>query len=81
MGIWEIISGALLILASLCIIIMVMLQEGKGNGLSSVMSGSEMMNEGRARSRDTVLAKYTKIAAIVFFIATFLVSVFSIYLK
>lgn len=82
MGIFEIISGALLLISSILIILMVLFQESKGSGLSSVISGGEMMsNEGRTRSKDARLAKYTKYAAIVFFVATVLVSVFGIYFK
>ena len=40
-----------------------------------------MANEGRTRSKDAILAKYTKYAAIGFFVCTVLVGVFSIYLK
>ena len=44
--------------------------------------GGEMMgNEGRSRSSNAMLAKYTKYAAIVFFVLAILVGVISIYLK
>lgn len=79
MGVLEIISGVLLILCSIAIVLMVLFQESKGNGLSGVIGGGEMMDNGR--TPNSVLAKYTKYAAIVFFVLTILVSVFSIYLK
>lgn len=51
MGVLEIISGVLLILCSIAIIVMVLFQESKGNGLSGAIAGGEMMgNEGRSRS-------------------------------
>ncbi|MBP8855369.1 MAG: preprotein translocase subunit SecG [Oscillospiraceae bacterium] len=82
MGIFEIISSAILLIASVVIILSVLFQESKGNGLSGAISGGEMMaNEGRTRSKDAILAKYTKYAAIGFFVCTVLVGVFSIYLK
>ena len=40
-----------------------------------------MGNEGRSRSSNAMLAKYTKYAAIVFFVRAILVGVISIYLK
>ncbi len=50
MGVLEIISGVLLILCSIAIIVMVLFQESKGNGLSGAIAGGEMMgNEGRSR--------------------------------
>ena len=82
MGVLEIISGVLLILCSIAIIVMVLFQESKGNGLSGAIAGGEMMgNEGRSRSSNAMLAKYTKYAAIVFFVLAILVGVISIYLK
>ncbi|MEG0769472.1 MAG: preprotein translocase subunit SecG [Ruthenibacterium sp.] len=80
MGVLEIISGVLLILCSIAIILMVLFQESKGNGLSGVIGGGEMMENG-GRSSNSMLAKYTKYAAIGFFVLAILVSVVSIYLK
>ena len=60
MCVLEIISGVLLILCSIAIIVMVLFQESKGNGLSGAIAGGEMMgNEGRSRSSNAMLAKYT----------------------
>ena len=39
MGVLEIISGVLLILCSIAIIVMVLFQESKGNGLSGAIAG------------------------------------------
>ncbi len=78
----EIISGIVLILSCIVIIILVMLQESKGNGLAGAIGGGEMLDAAnRTTSRDAILARFTKIAAVVFFIITLLVSLFSIYLK
>ena len=43
MGVLEIISGVLLILCSIAIIVMVLFQESKGNGLSGAIAGGEML--------------------------------------
>ena len=43
MGVLEIVSGVLLILCSLAILVMVLLQDSKGRGLSGVIGGGEMM--------------------------------------
>lgn len=82
MNVLEIVSGVLLVFTSILIVIMVLFQESKGNGLSGAIGGGEMLSgESRARSGNAMLAKYTKYAAIVFFVLTILVSVFSIYMK
>ena len=78
----EIISGVLLIVCSVAIIVLVLFQESKGNGLSGAIAGGEMMgNEGRSRSSGAVLAKYTKYAAIAFFVLAIFACVISVYLK
>ncbi len=78
----EIVSGIVLIISCLIIILLVMLQESKGNGLAGAIGGGEMLDAAnRTTSRDAVLAKFTKIAAVVFFIITLVVSLFSIYFK
>ncbi|MGD9559667.1 MAG: preprotein translocase subunit SecG [Oscillospiraceae bacterium] len=79
MTIWEIVSGVLMILSSIIIVIVVLSQESKGQGLSGVITGTEMMsNETRSRSKEARLNRATRIAAIVFFVLTILVNVFSV---
>ncbi len=78
----EIVSGVILIVSCIVIILLVMLQESKGNGLAGVIGGGDMLDSAnRSTSRDAILAKFTKIAAIVLFVVTLLVSLFSIYFK
>lgn len=80
MSVLQIIGGVLLIISSLLIIVMVMMQDSKGKGLSGAIGGGEtQMNEARTRTKDAVLAKYTKYAAVVFFAVTILVGVFSVF--
>ncbi len=78
MSILEIISGVLLILCGVSIIGLVLMQDSKGSGLTGTIGGGDMM-ENNANTPKTMLAKYTKIAAIVFFVLAILVSVISIY--
>ncbi len=79
MTIMEIIAGVLMALASLVIILMVLSQDSKGQGLSGVITGTEMMsNETRAHSKEMRQAKATRIAAIVFFVLVLVVNVFSV---
>ncbi|MDL2327627.1 preprotein translocase subunit SecG [Ruminococcaceae bacterium OttesenSCG-928-A11] len=78
MTILEIIFGVLMILVSAAIIIIVLSQESKGQGLSGVITGTEMMSgESRARSKEARQYRATKIAAIVFFVMIILMNIFS----
>lgn len=82
MSVLEIVSGVVLIFASISIILMVLFQDSKGNGLSGAIGGGEMMmGESRMRSNTAILAKYTRYAGIVFFVCTLLVGVFSVIAK
>lgn len=82
MGVFEIIGGVLLILCSIAIIAMVLMQDSQGSGLSGAIAGGEMMGrDGRSHSMNSIMAKYTKYAAIVFFVLAVLVGVISIYVK
>ncbi len=78
MSVFEIISGVLLIISSIVIIFFVLMQESKGRGLSGVIGGGEMQ-EGRGKTPTTAMEKYTKIAAIAFFVLSIAVSVVSVY--
>ena len=78
MTILEIISGVLLILASIAIVILVLLQDSKGNGLAGVIGGGYMMMmDGRSRTPSSLMVKYTKVAAVVLFVLTIGVNVIS----
>ncbi len=79
MGPLEIAAGVAVIIASIIIVFIVLSQESKGQGLSSVITGTEMMsNESRARSKEARQSRATKIAAVVFFVLIILVNVFSV---
>lgn len=82
MSVLEIVAGVLMILACLVIIVAVLSQESKGQGLSSVITGTEMMSgESRGRSREARQSKFTRGAAVVFFLLAILVNVFSVLSK
>ena len=82
MSVLEIVSGVILIFACIAIIVMVLFQDSKGNGLSGAIGGGEMMmGESRMRSNTAILAKYTRYAGIVLFVCTLLVGVFSVLAK
>ncbi|MBQ8860170.1 MAG: preprotein translocase subunit SecG [Ruminococcus sp.] len=67
MSVWGYILGALLILASLVMIIVIILQEGNTQGLGVVSGGADtFFSKNKARSIDAMLAKATKWVALGF---------------
>ncbi len=70
MGIWEIILGAVLIIMSIAIIIVIILQEGNQQGVGVVTGGADtFFSKNKARSIDAFLSRWTKVFAGIFVLA------------
>lgn len=71
MNVWEIIGGAVMILMSVAIVVLVSLQESpKGSGISAISGGDSYYNRNQGRTLDSMLSKLTKYLAVGFFIVT-----------
>ena len=84
MGTAEIVAGILLIIAGLIIIMVVMAQESKEQGLTSAIGGGSnesFYEKNTGRTRDPKLSKFTRNAAIVLFLVTLAVNIFSNFKK
>lgn len=84
MNVFEIIAGSLLLICCLALILLVMMQESKQGGLGSTFGDSSTesyFGKNSGRTLEAMLSKFTKVFAIVFFILTILVSIFSVYIK
>ncbi len=81
MGILEIISGVLLVFCSVVIILLVIAQEAKTNGMSAMTGGSDVYGDMQSRTADAKLANLTKIVGIAFFVLTLVVGAISIFAK
>ena len=77
MSVLEIVFGVLVMLLSAVVIAVILAQDSKGQGLSSVITGTEMMSgESRAHSKEARQTRITKIAGIIFFALIVLVNFF-----
>ena len=83
MNAFEIVSAVILLVACIVLVVLVMLQESKDKMSQTLTGGINESYLGRnsGRTLDAMLAKITKYAAIVFFVLTILVSVFTGYTK
>ena len=77
MGTIELIGAIVMIVASVLIVLLVSLQDPKGDGISALGGGNSFLSSGNDRSIDAKLNKTTKILAIVFFALTILVYAFA----
>ncbi|GAA4075909.1 preprotein translocase subunit SecG [Amphibacillus indicireducens] len=66
----------LLILTSIALIVLVVLQSGKSEGLSGAISGGaeQLFGKKKARGIDAFLNRATVIASVIFFVLTFLLA-------
>ncbi|MDR0883290.1 MAG: preprotein translocase subunit SecG [Oscillospiraceae bacterium] len=81
MELHEIVLGVLLIVASVAIAALVLLQEGKSQGLSGAIAGGAdtFFGKNKGRTVEQLLVKITRVIAIVFFVlvlGTFLLFLF-----
>ena len=69
MSVYEYIIGAILIIASLLVIFVVLLQEGRQANVGVISGAADsFLDKGTAKTLDQKLAKWTKIIAISFFV-------------
>ncbi|MCL2014540.1 MAG: preprotein translocase subunit SecG [Oscillospiraceae bacterium] len=78
MGLFEIISGILLLISGIIIIVSVILQESKQQGMSSAITGGgsdSYFGKNKPKTREASLARITKIVSVIFFVLTIAVSI------
>lgn len=70
MAVYLIVLGAVLILLSIAIVALVLLQEGKSQGLSGAIAGGAetFFGKNKGRSVEAKLVKLTKVLGIAFFV-------------
>ena len=81
MTVWEIILGALLIIASLIMIIVIILQEGNQQGVGVVSGGADtFFSQNKARTYDKFLAAATKWVAVGFVVIVLALNVIAYFI-
>ncbi len=82
MGALEILLGILVILVSLIIIGIVILQQSHRRGVNGVISGGidTFLSKNKARTADALLARWTKVFAVVFFVLAVVANIIAIVL-
>ncbi len=77
MGVWEYVLGTVLILISIAIVILVLLQQSKQQGLSGAIAGGAdtFFGKNKGRTMEAKLEKITKVLCTVFIILTFVTTI------
>ncbi len=85
MKVIHIISGVLLLISCMIIILIVLFEHSKDQGMTSAITGgsndSFYGRSGGSRTKEAKLNKITKISAIVFFVLTLTVNILAVYVK
>ncbi len=80
---YEIVLGIVLIVTSLALVAMVLLQEGRQQGLSGAIAGGAdtFLGKSKGKTVEQKLVKITKILAIVFFILSLVSTLVVLFIK
>ena len=80
MSVLEYIVGAVIILVSLAIILIVIFQQGRRAGINGVISGGAdtFLSKTKARTWDARLARMTKYFAIAFFVLAIVANIIAL---
>ena len=80
---YEIVLGIVLIITSLALVALVLLQEGRQQGLSGAIAGGAETFLGKSKSKtvEQKLSKITKILAIVFFVLALVSTLVVLFIK
>lgn len=73
----EVIFGILLLVFSVAITVIVLLQEGHQQNVGAVTGGADtFLSKNKARSVDAFLSRWTKVAAIGFFVLVIVINIY-----
>ncbi len=80
---YEIVLGIVLIITSLALVALVLLQEGRQQGLSGAIAGGAETFLGKSKSKtiEQKLVKITKIFAVVFFVLSLVATLVVLFIK
>ena len=80
---YEIVLGVVLIITSLALVAMVLLQEGRQQGLSGAIAGGAdtFLGKSKGKTVEQKLVKITKVLAVVFFILSLVSTLVVLFIK
>lgn len=80
---YEIVLGVVLIVTSLALVAMVLLQEGRQQGLSGAIAGGAdtFLGKSKGKTVEQKLVKITKILAVVFFVLSLVSTLVVLFIK
>ncbi|MCR5522277.1 MAG: preprotein translocase subunit SecG [Clostridia bacterium] len=79
---YEIVLGAVLIVTSIILVVVVLMQEGRADGLSGAIAGGAetFFGKNKGRTIEQKLVKITKALAVVFFVLSLLATLIVLFI-
>ena len=80
---YEIVLGVVLIITSLALVALVLLQEGRQQGLSGAIAGGAetFLGKSKGKTIEHKLVKLTKVFAVVFFVLSLVATLVVLFIK
>ncbi len=80
---YEIVLGVVLIITSLALVALVLLQEGRQQGLSGAIAGGAetFLGKSKGKTIEQKLVKLTKVFAVVFFVLSLVATLVVLFIK
>ncbi len=80
---YEIVIGAVLVVTSIALVAIVLMQEGRSDGLSGAIAGGAetFFGKNKGRTMEEKLVKITKVLAVIFFVLSLVATLVVLFLK
>ena len=80
---YEILLGAILVVTSIALVAIVLMQEGRSDGLSGAIAGGAetFFGKNKGRTMEEKLVKITKVLAVIFFVLSLVATLVVLFVK
>ncbi len=79
---YEIVLGVVLLITSISLVVIVLMQEGRADGLGAIAGGAEtFLGKNKGRTVEQKLVRITKVLAVVFFVLSLIATLIVLFVS
>ena len=79
---YEIVLGVVLLITSISLVVIVLMQEGRADGLGAITGGAEtFLGKSKGRTVEQKLVRITKVLAVVFFVLSLIATLIVLFVS
>ena len=79
---YEIVLGVVLLITSISLVVIVLMQEGRADGLGAITGGAEtFLGKNKGRTVEQKLVRITKVLAVVFFVLSLIATLIVLFVS